>query len=316
MPGKWHEASAPLRREFGELLDLDRIRELHRLSGARHALVAARQFAVAIAAGALIVNFPSAWVWAPAAVLLGFMVFSFTVLLHEVVHFAALRDRKSAANRLLAWLYAVPSGLSPAQFSRWHLDHHKELGDEEHDPKRHHLTPKIVRRWFKLLYLTPALFPIYFRAAAREAAGYDAALRARLRIERAVVITFHLGVMAAIVLAWGWPMLLKLYVVPVFFVFPIAFTVNRLGQHYDIEPSDPAAWGTLVKSNAVWDFLFVWSSYHMEHHYFPGVPCYNLAALHRELRPVFERHPMRRRTYSGLLYDWFIRNRTPHLNWH
>jgi len=82
------------------------------------------------------------------------------------------------------------------------------------------------------------------------------------------------------------------------------------------EASFGLAWGTLVKTNPVWDFLFVWSSYHMEHHYFPGVPCYNLAALHRELRPVFERHPMRRRTYTGLLYDWFVRNRTPHLNWH
>ena len=24
----------------------------------------------------------------------------------------------------------------------------------------------------------------------------------------------------------------------------------------------------------------------------------------------------RRRTYSGLLWDWIVRNRSPHLNWH
>ena len=27
-----------------------------------------------------------------------------------------------------------------------------------------------------------------------------------------------------------------------FFVFPVAFTLNRLGQHYDIDPADPAKW--------------------------------------------------------------------------
>ena len=48
------------------------------------------------------------------------------------------------------------------------LDHHAELGSDVGDPKRHHLSPKRNARWFKLLYATPALFPIYFRAARRE----------------------------------------------------------------------------------------------------------------------------------------------------
>ena len=306
-----------MRAEFKELLDAERLRELHRLSGWRHALVALRQFGGALAAGWLIVQFADRpWIWAPSAVLLGFMVFSFTVLLHEVVHRAVFRDRASIGNRLLAWVYAVPCGLSPGQFTRWHLDHHKELGDSEADPKRHHLTPKIVKRWYKLLYFTPALFPIYFRAAARESATYEPAVRTSLRRQRMIVMAAHFAAMGAIWAMWGGAMLVKLYVVPIFFVFPVAFTINRLGQHYDIEPDDPAAWGTLVKTNPLWNFLFVWSNYHMEHHYFPGVPCYRLAALHEALRPIFERHPMRTRTYGGLLWDWIVRNRAPHVNWH
>jgi len=313
----WHEATESLRQEFVDLLDRDHLRELHRVSGLRHTLVALRQFGAAALAATLIVRFAGQpGIWVPAAVLLGFMVFSFTVLLHEVVHQAVFQKRRGAGNRILAWVYAVPCGLSPGQFTRWHLDHHKELGDDEKDPKRHRLTPKIVRRWFKLLYFTPALFPIYFRAAGREAATYEPKLRGRLRRERAIVMTAHFATIGAIWLAWGGAMVLKLYVLPIFFVFPVAFTINRLGQHYDIEPDDPAAWGTLVRTNALWNFLFVWSSYHMEHHYFPGVPCYRLADLHALLQPIFERHPMRRRTYSGLLWDWLVRNRAPHLNWH
>lgn len=312
----WHDATGALREEFRSLLDADRIRELHRASGRRHAFVALRQALLLLGCGFAVARFRDApWIWLPAAALLGFVVFSFTVLLHEVVHESVLRRRRSRWNALLGWLYALPSGLSRTQFTRWHLDHHRNLGDAEADPKRHRLTPKIVRRWYKALYMTPALFPIYFRAAARETATYPPDLARRVRFERVVTMAAHLAAMGAI-LAFGGPgLLLKLYVIPIFFVFPIAFTINRLGQHYDIDPSDPAAWGTIIRSNPVWDFLFLWSNYHQEHHFFPGVPFYNLASLHEELRPLLERHPMRVRTYGSLLWDWFVRNRAPHTNW-
>ena len=140
-------------------------------------------------------------------------------------------------------------------------------------------------------------------------------MQTRIRWERRATILTHLLIAAAIFLAWGAPILLRLYVIPVFFVFPVAFTINRLGQHYDIDPNDPAAWGTIIKSNPVWNLLFLWSSFHMEHHYFPGVPFYNLPALHKELRPILEAHPMRVRTYSGLLWDWLASNKAPHTDW-
>ena len=100
-----------------------------------------------------------------------------------------------------------------------------------------------------------------------------------------------------------------------FFIFPIAFTLNRLGQHYDIDPTDPAKWGTLMRGHWFWDFAFLNSNYHLEHHYFPGVPFYRLPALQRELVPFYERKGTRWQTYGGLLYGWFIENRAPHTDW-
>ena len=314
--GKWAEASVALRRELARLTDGDELRALHEVSGWRHGVIGARQYLLAVGCAVLIVRYDNiVWVWLPMAALLGFVLFSFTVLLHEVVHKTVLKSKKSRLNAILAWLYALPTGLSAAQFGRWHLDHHAELGSEDADPKRHYLTPKIVRRWYKALYMTPALFTIYFRAAARENRTYEAVLQERIRKERWLTMALHLAAVAAIVWSWSWVILLKLYVIPLFFVFPIAFTVNRLGQHYDIDPDDPAAWGTIIKTNAIWDFVYLWSSYHMEHHYFPGVPFYKLPALHRTLKPILDRHPMRVRTYSGLLWDWFVRNRQPHTRW-
>jgi fatty acid desaturase len=114
------------RREPIDLLDAKRLKETPR-SGWRHAV---SRCASLSGAAAVIVAFRDSWyAWAPAAVFLGFVVFSFTVLLHEVVHRAVFRRRETGWNRALAWLYALPSGLAPGQFERWHLDHHAELGD-------------------------------------------------------------------------------------------------------------------------------------------------------------------------------------------
>ena len=190
-------------------------------------------------------------------------------------------------------LYAIPSGISASQFTRWHLDHHAELGSDEDDPKRHHLSPKVNKRWYKLLYCSPALFPIYFRAARRESATYPencsiaSAGNGRCQSLRTCARWRRFGTF------FGFYTALRTSIIPVFFIFPIAFTLNRLGQHYDIDPTDPAKWGTLMKGHWFWDFAFLNSNYHLEHHYFPGCPFYRLPALQRALVPFYERHQMR-----------------------
>jgi fatty acid desaturase len=307
--------AAAFRTELGRVLSRDQLQRFHRRSGPRHLIVSARQFAILGLATAGLVLWSNPLVWVPLAVVQGFTVFNFTVLLHEVVHHTVFARARPRAERLLAWCYAVPSGISSSQFTRWHLDHHAELGSSEDDPKRHHLSPKINARWFKLLYASPALFPIYFRAARRENASYPAALQRQIAFERKVSIGAHLSVLAAIWAAAGLAAALRAYIVPVFFVFPIAFTLNRLGQHYDIDPADPAKWGTLMRGHWFWDFTFLNSNYHLEHHYFPGVPFYRLPALQQALVPFYQRRAMRWQNYSGLLYGWLVENRAPHTNW-
>ena len=312
----YSQCAADLRTELGRVLSREQLQELHTRHGGRHLLVAVRQFGVLAVATWGLMTISNPLLWVPLALVQGFTVFNFTVLLHEVVHHTVFDRRRPRAERLLAWLYAVPSGISSSQFTRWHLDHHAELGSDEDDPKRHHLSPKINARWFKLLYASPALFPMYFRAARKESATYPAPLQRQIRIERQVSIGAHL---AALTLIWtlaGFSAALRAYIVPVFFVFPIAFTLNRLGQHYDIDPFDPARWGTLMRGHWFWDFAFLNSNYHLEHHYFAGVPFYRLPALQRALLPFYERHGMRWQTYAGLLYGWLVENRAPHTDWH
>ena len=311
----YSQHAAALRAELGAAISRDQMRALHQKSAARHLVIAARQFAILAVATWILIRFENPLIWVPVAIIQGLTIFNFTVLLHEVVHHAIFERRRPLSERLLGFLYAVPSGISASQFTRWHLDHHAELGSAEDDPKRHHLSPKRNARWYKLLYATPALFPIYFRAARKETVTYPAALQRTIGWERRAAILVHLGAIALLWWAFGAGAALRAHVIPVFVVFPIAFTLNRLGQHYDIDPNDPAKWGTLMRGHWFWNFAFLNSNFHLEHHYFPGVPFYRLPALQRELLPFYRQKQMRWQTYSGLLYGWLVLNKAPHTDW-
>jgi fatty acid desaturase len=311
----YSQHAAALRAELGAAVSREQMRALHTKSPLRHLLVAARQFGILGLATWGLIRIENPLLWVPLAVVQGFTIFNFTVLLHEVVHHTIFQRRQALAERILGFLYAVPSGISASQFTRWHLDHHAELGSDDDDPKRAHLSPKRNARWYKLLYCTPALFPIYFRAARRESATYPAELQRRIGFERRISILFHLSALAALWYVFGFYAALRTSIIPVFFVFPVAFTLNRLGQHYDIDPTDPAKWGTLMRGHWFWDFAFLNSNYHLEHHYFPGVPFYRLPELQQALEPFYARKGMRWRTYGELVYGWLIENRAPHTDW-
>ena len=304
-----------LRAELGAAITREQMRELHRKSAARHLAIAARQFLILGLATWALIRFDNPLIWIPLAIVQGFTIFNFTVLLHEVVHHAIFERRHALAERMLGFLYAVPSGISASQFTRWHLDHHAELGSEADDPKRAHLSPKRNARWYKLLYCTPALFPIYFRAARIESATYPEALRSRIAFERRISVAFHLSALALLWYVSGFYVALRTSIIPVFFVFPVAFTLNRLGQHYDIDPTDAAKWGTLMRGSWFWDFVFLNSNYHLEHHYFPGVPFYRLPRLQKALLPFYAKKQMRWRRYGELVHGWIIENQQPHTNW-
>jgi fatty acid desaturase len=293
----------------------EELKALHRREPLRHHLYAARQFGIIAACSVAMWHLQNPLYWLPLCVLQGFTFFNMTTLLHEVVHNSVFRSPRPRWERALGLAYAISSGISASQFTRWHLDHHDNLGSYEDDPKRHWLSPKRNARWYKLLYCTPVLMPIYFRAAASEARSYEPALRRRIQRERLATIGLQLSAMAALFWFGGTTAALKLQIIPYFLVFPVAFTLNRLGQHYNIDPTHPLKWSTLMRPSRLWDFLYLYSNYHLEHHYFPRVPFYNLRRLHMRLRPLYAQLGLVPHTYREIVWDWFVRNRAPHTDW-
>jgi len=310
----WKEI-ASVKDRLAHAIPHEQLKALHHKQPALHLLYAGRQFAIIAACSYGLWRYGNPLVWVPLAILQGFTFFNMTTLLHEVVHNSVFPTPRARFERALGLLYAITSGISASQFTRWHLDHHDNLGSSDDDPKRHWLSPRRNARWYKLLYCTPALMPIYFRAAARENASYPDALRRTIARERLATIVFQLGVAATLWWLGGAGVMVRIWLVPYFFVFPVAFTLNRLGQHYNIDPTNPLKWSTVMRPSRLWDFLFLYSNYHAEHHYFPRIPFYNLRRTHMALRPLYRELGMRPRTYREIVWQWFVLNRAPHTDW-
>jgi len=315
MESVWTKAALTVLKEAREAVGPEAVERLHIKTPWRHFVLAGRQFLLLFACSAALALMKNPLLVIPLAAFSGLTVFNFTILLHEQLHRLIFVNPHPRWHGFLGRFYASWSGISAAQFTRWHLDHHANLGSDTLDPKRHRLTPKINSPWIKLLYFTPALFFIYFRAAAKETATYDVPLRKKIARERILTVAAHLAVQVALVLLGGWGMWLRVYALPVYVFFPPAFALNRLGQHYAIKTDDPAGWTTWVPGSWFWNFIYLNSNFHLEHHLFPSVPCCHLPELQRRLIPFYEKHGLKPRTYGWLFWGYIIRNQKPHTDW-
>jgi len=304
-----------IQRRIREFLSREDIQNLHRRSAVRHFLLVAQQTLLLLGVGVTCYFVTNPWIWIPLDIFQGFVILGFIILLHEQVHNLIFEKRRPFWERVLGLCYALPSAISASQFKRWHLDHHSELGTLDDDPKRAYLSPKRVARWYKALYMTPALFVIYSIASGKAARKYPAALRRTINLEKVIFIGLHLALAAWLWSHAGFATWARVHAVPVFLTFPFAFTLNRLGQHYAVDPADPAKWATLVPGNWFWDWIFVYSNYHLEHHYLVGVPAYNLPRLQRLLKPFYQRIDWKPIGYGKILYWWFFKNAVPHTLW-
>ena len=103
-----------LKRDLAAEIPTEKLRRLHQKRPLLHALLALANVAALVLAGVAIVHFDRWYLWLPFAVVAGFAVFDFTVLLHEVVHRAVLAQSDDRAYRLLGLLYACLLYTSPS----------------------------------------------------------------------------------------------------------------------------------------------------------------------------------------------------------
>lgn len=212
---------------------------------------------------------------------------------HELFHNSVFSSRR--VNQALFRLFSVLTWSNYFYFQVSHPHHHRlTLAPEDPEGVR---PPRLD--WLTLLQLlTLDVSSLYRRLRVLilnafgqvPETGLSGALFPRNSLARShlcagarVVLGSHLALLAVFVLTKSYWLILIVTLAP----FCLTF-FNRtlaLAQHYGLRDAgrDYAESCRTVLLDPVLAFFYADMNYHVEHHYFPGIPHYNLGRLHRLL---------------------------------
>jgi sphingolipid delta-4 desaturase len=233
-------------------------------------VLVAAQFAVAAAIGQA-----PWWAMLLVAYFFGAVVnHALYVLMHECTHDTVFE--KGTGNRLLGILCDFPLALPSAMaFRKYHLMHHKYLGQYERDPdivlkseaKLIGASPLRKALWIMLLSISQMLRPLKVKMLIGKPIG-DGWMTANMVVQLLVDV--------ALVYAFGWPALVYL-LLSTFFALGLHPMGGRwIQEHYSLDRKQDthSYYGPLNK-------LCFNMGYHVEHHDFANVPWNNLPKLRK-----------------------------------
>jgi len=295
-----HDATAPV----PERLDAAELRALSRLSPARASIAIASEWAIiaaAIATASALQTWP---VTVIAVLVIGARQHALTVISHDATHYRLLRSRAWndwVANLLLAW----PMFISVQGFRRFHGDHHRFLGEpgdgnrqlwHTHGPDGR-LTPewRYPKTWAQLagkLLRRAALFTGLFWMVRGLIGGFMYGVPPAQHVVRLAALSL---LCVALTHYDGWLLFAIYWVLPYCTWHAAAQYIRLVCEHSAVRSDDPryAATRTTIPGALARFFVLPRNiGYHLEHHWYPSVPFYNLPALHARLahRPGFAAH--------------------------
>lgn len=236
-----------------------------------------------IAAGVGLALTESWWATAPLALLAASAVMGLIQLDHDAWHGNLFRGR---GDRVFGEAMSLLVGIAFAPLRHDHLAHHR-YNRTARDPDAYNAgrdSPGLRLLFYAVVLLGLPLSLIYFNVlypllhfTRRELAGH------------ALVLLAYAGLYAA-VFAWlaGRGLLagaVEVWLAPVLLASPINGLKSIADHHRNVWNGDRLHTATTTRSTPAVTFLWNGLNYHLDHHLFPRVPGYNLAALHRHLRP-------------------------------
>lgn len=226
------------------------------------------------------------WVYVPLWLVQAVALIGFSNAAHECTH--GLYVRNKFLNRVFGSIWMLPLLLNFGIHRRYHLKHHSltsQIGDPEYNFDYARFGS--VRNYFhaagRWLVLPTPLHFFNWREALQVSLGQHSDFITNAR-ER-----FYVICNTAVLLAWvfavtlatiRWPWLIKAYLVPLVFFFPLLAWFTALPEHYGVEPSQ----NVFLNTRSVYTITFLryalWNfNLHTAHHYAPSVPFYHLPAL-------------------------------------
>lgn len=215
------------------------------------------------------------FIWIPAGFFQGQWLVNLIFLNHECIHQLVFNKRDSRLKIAIeTWsgrIYCVLPMIGSTYFRAYHSMHHHQFFQGTDDPKSTHFVPKDNSRKTRIKYWGPGLGAIFNGIQASVSSKLSKDIQRTHFWEKLVNKSFHLGVILYFNWSFGFSFWMKVHAIPHFFWFPVAFMINRCGQHYCCNPKESALQSTNCIGNWFWDLCHLYSEYHVEHHTFAEV---------------------------------------------
>ena len=290
----------PQERLASRLLPPAEVRELSRLDPAAGLLHTGLEWALILGAATLAWRFFHPATCVLAIAFIGARQHALLLLMHESMHHKLLPNRRlnDWVGEAIMWAFPLPRMRGQR---RNHISHHRNVNTPaDPDWLRKHKTPDWafpMGRLALLRVLALAFVGVGFVRAVLEmkrVERFGVVVRANEQDERAMIVAcavFRAAALVAVVLAGLAVPVLLFWVVPLLTWLPLVKRVNAIAEHFGIEGREGPYAETRTTLTTWFGRMIVAPKsfgYHYEHHLYPSVPFYRLAALHRRLMTLPE----------------------------
>jgi fatty acid desaturase len=296
-------------QDIPRLLTKDEIRSLSQIDSVKFTAAALLEFGLIAAAIWVSETWWNPVIYVLAVIVIGSRINGLGGLMHDATHYRAYANR--TLNDIVGEILAFPTSATMAGYRNSHFAHHRELNSDR-DPD-----------WTRNIGLPEFEFPAPRHEVMSNFAQYSLGLKIRnalggfhknpeTRDIPAIVARTRLVVLLALLVSsivFGfWKLVILYWIIPLVTVFLGIRYIRNVAEHYAVEHEH-----VLNESRTViapfWELWLIapWGlNYHLEHHLFPGIPCFRLGELHRMLmkrEPFPQIAHVTHGYFSGLLRD-------------
>ena len=270
-----------------DLIEPARLKALSQRSDARGALQLGSQLAGLAVLGSGIEALWGSWWGVPVFLAQGVLLWGFGYAgQHELMHRTVFRSRalNDAAAALAGFLRCFPTAYSRA----WHFAHHSYTKIPDRDPELLGTTPLTLGRYIGYVlgydYMWWRWSILLRVAAGRRTEPYLSEAEFRPLVLEARVHLALYALIALLSVLLGSGLALTCWIGPLLVTTPF-YRFYLVAEHYGRpQVADIIENSRTTRAGALLRWLMWTMPYHTEHHLFPGVPFYRLAALSQALR--------------------------------
>lgn len=263
------------------------------ISNPRALLAIALDWALIAACFAAAMRFPHPLTYLLSAILIARTQLALAVIMHESAHGTLLSNRR--LNDIAGQLFAAAPLLLVMDFYRsGHLQHHRApmapddpvatiFGIDDYPVTRNELAWRLFKDVTSLGYLISLCKLARGKPSGARPRRAPAAGKGQRAFALASIVALHAALIGALYATGHGMLYLWLWIVPAVTFLPLFGRIRAITEHAGYPASDDQRMSARTVVQRSWQTFFVGPHrihHHIEHHEYPRVPFYHLAAVH------------------------------------